>query len=368
MTIRMIDFVLDLELCSLLFLFGMAPKQNLMFTLTSIILLARHRKFILRFPFEISLLSMRNVRIIPKSSISERWEAVESESKRLRGFILQCTDCNCDGPPKSCIAVASICKILKHNPRLISEAIDIIIERVKDKCVTTAFTALELLDKCMTVIGFEFQFYVAKLALKRVLLLAYPTSGTHLIVQRKADSLIDHWAATLGSDSRIPGFASAAADLNRQKTCHFDNRAGFRGPLSLDRTGDAPAKQRNRRLSALSTAELIGLAKASQQAIMDQIRTAKDPKQLRALRALHDQLAADLADYYSRSEPCESSDPASYPQPISPKGSELRHAESKEASSLTTVLGSGRCGPSALRVGMSASLTQKRASVRTAIG
>ena len=219
----------------------------------------------------------------------------------------------------------AICDMLKESPKIVSDAIGIICEQTRGKNVTTSYMALELLDKCMDTIGFEVQFYVMKLALKPILTLADPSTASHPQLQRKAEALIGKWAAAFAGDTRLPGFARAAAELSQQAARAADHPAvsvsherlragqgqgqGRQVPATpagaaAERHGGPklPELMRHRRLSALPTSELVELAKTSQRAIMDQARAAAEPKQRRLLLVLHDQLAADLADYFARAE------------------------------------------------------------------
>ena len=138
----------------------------------------------------------------------------------------------------------------------------------------------------------EFHFYVTKRALDQVLNLAIPSSATHPQVQRRAAALIAEWEAAFRSDPRLRSFSAAATALARQSAAAGRKTRPVRAA--------APAGPDKRRLSTLSTAELVALAALSQRAILAQIRTTADPPQRRELAALSDRLAADLDDYHGR--------------------------------------------------------------------
>ena len=64
--------------------------------------------------------------------------------------------------------------------------------------------------------GFQFQVYVIKKVLQRVLKNAYYGKGTQANVQHKCASLIRQWAASYGTDARMKDFVDAKRDLDRQ--------------------------------------------------------------------------------------------------------------------------------------------------------
>lgn len=65
--------------------------------------------------------------------------------------------------------------------------------------------------------GFQFQVYVIKKVLQRVLKNAYYNKGTPVNVQQKCANLIREWAATYGADARMKEFVEAKKELDRQE-------------------------------------------------------------------------------------------------------------------------------------------------------
>ena len=292
---RCSDFALDLELFSFLCLFGSVPNHAFMFCIVLTIILVRHFRYMLKLhtKFASSIWAIFFFPMLKSTMFGPNaYEQIEG-SKNLRLAVLRGTQENC-GLSGEFNAVNVVCDILKQKPQLVPDAVSMMRERIADNSVTTSYMGLDLLDRCMRANGLEFHFYVTKRALDQVLRLAIPSSATHPQVQRKAAALIAEWEATFRSDSRLRSFSDAAAELARRSAAAACKKRPVRAA--------PPEAPDNRRLSTLSTAELIALARLSQRAILAQIRTATDAARMKELEGLHDQLARDLADYYARAE------------------------------------------------------------------
>ena len=107
--------------------------------------------------------------------------------------------------------------------------------------------------------------------------------------------MIIAWGASYGTV--LDGYAAAAADLKRQLEQNGLNIESAR----LVQTPPSPAMPvSDTDLSQVSTPAIIQMARTSQRAIMDQIRSASNPERIKTLQALHDQLSADIADFHAR--------------------------------------------------------------------
>jgi hypothetical protein len=292
---RFSDFALDLELFSLLCLFGSVPNHGFMFFMILAIILVRHFRYILKLHTKAAcyIWAIFFIPILKSTMFGPNAYDQAECSKNLRQAVLRGTQGNC-GVSGEFNAVHAVCDILKQKPQLVPDAVSIMRERIADNCVTTSYMGLDLLDRCMRANGLEFHFYVTKRALDQVLRLAIPSSATHPQVQRKAAALIAEWEATFRSDSRLRSFSDAAMELARQSAAASCKKRPVRAA--------AAEVQDNRRLSTLSTTELIALAKMSQRAILAQIRAADNPARQQELTELYDQLTNDLADYYARAD------------------------------------------------------------------
>jgi hypothetical protein len=219
-------------------------------------------------------------------------------------------------------AIEIINGALKERPQLMKDAVALIKARIKDRCVSISALGLDVLDQCMKSNGYEFQAYVSKKVLNRILKLSVPHKGTHPQIQRKAANLIREWGTSLGTDSRLSDFSRAAADLEKKSGDASSSASTVSSPRTQTRpktatnihrphswpnakspeAAQAVASARRRSctdLSALSGMEVVALAKTSQQAIMDQMQATRDPTKLRTLQGLHDQLSADLDVFYA---------------------------------------------------------------------
>jgi hypothetical protein len=113
--------------------------------------------------------------------------------------------------------IVEINEILKDKPHLITEAVKFLKARVKDRSPVTSCIAMDLLDQCMQSNGFQFQLYVIKKVLQRILKLSLPNKGQHPHVQQKAAALIKFWANTYSTDARLYEFSNAAKELARKE-------------------------------------------------------------------------------------------------------------------------------------------------------
>ena len=130
--------------------------------------------------------------------------------------------------------IVEINEMLKDKPHLITEAVKYLKARIKDRSPVTSCIAMDLLDQCMQSNGFQFQLYVVKKVLQRILKLALPNKGQHPHVQQKAAALIKFWANSYSADARLFEFSNAAKELARKEEM-------ARG--STTAPGSAPARQ-----------------------------------------------------------------------------------------------------------------------------
>ena len=289
---RYASFVLDLELLSSLLLFSVKPNHVPIFYLISFVFLIRHRRLIAIVPILATIFLCQYI-------ISPFFKLLDHEDdcvKYLRAAFSR-ENLERDSGNADTNAVKLVTDIVKQRPKLLPETIDLINQRLIDDCVNISFRALELLDKCMKANGFDFHFYVAKQALDRVEKLAVPNGRTHPKVQRKAADLIWQWESAFGSDTRLPGFRAASVRLSR----HQMPRNSSRPPDATSNAGQTCQPQ-TRRLSAMSTTELLMLAKTSQRAIMEQMLAASDAEERQNLMELYNVLSKELKDYYARAE------------------------------------------------------------------
>eukprot|EP00291_Cryptomonas_curvata_P017211 CAMPEP_0172159182 /NCGR_PEP_ID=MMETSP1050-20130122/4817_1 /TAXON_ID=233186 /ORGANISM="Cryptomonas curvata, Strain CCAP979/52" /LENGTH=281 /DNA_ID=CAMNT_0012828719 /DNA_START=148 /DNA_END=990 /DNA_ORIENTATION=- len=113
--------------------------------------------------------------------------------------------------------IVEINEMIKDKPHLITEAVKYLKARIKDRSPVTSCIAMDLLDQCMQSNGFQFQLYVVKKVLQRILKLALPNKGQHPHVQQKAAALIKFWANSYSADARLFEFSNAAKELARKE-------------------------------------------------------------------------------------------------------------------------------------------------------
>ena len=231
-------------------------------------------------------------------------------------------------------AIDSISTILRNKPELIQDAVALIKARIKDRCLSTSLISLDVLDQCMRATGLDFQLYVTKKVLSRVLKLSIPHKGIHPQVQRKAAGLIIEWGSRYGTDPSLADYVRAAKDLEqkigdicspaRTPTATPRKELQARPANGVQRPNSWPsaskpeaaaivASARRRScpdLSSLSGMEIAELAKMSQRKIVEQMQATADPEKLRTLQALHDQLSDDLAVFYANKAAADAEDAA----------------------------------------------------------
>ena len=308
---RWVDFALDLELASLFFLFACTPNHIFMFVLISIIILIRHCWLFITIPYTVvnfvckCLLFPLLRSAVPSFFASE----VEDCTKSLRTAISRST---LDSGKTDANTVYLLTNIVSKRPNLLPKAIELINEKITDNSINTSYLALDLLDKCVRASDFDFRFYVSKQAIDRVLKLAVPNHTTHPRVQRKAADLIRQWALAFGSDTRLSGFSAASAELSRHlpaasadKPAHHLNAPHAAAAARRPELSDL--LYRARRLSTMSTVELVELASTLQRAIADRLVAVTAPDERRGLLLLQEQLAQDLGFYHARAAAAASS-------------------------------------------------------------
>lgn len=136
--------------------------------------------------------------------------------------------------------IVEINEILKDKPHLITEAVKFLKARIKDRSPVTSCIAMDLLDQCMQSNGFQFQLYVIKKVLQRILKLSLPNKGQHPHVQQKAAALIKFWANTYSTDARLYEFSNAAKELARKE----EAARGPGGAMAPARQADAASARR----------------------------------------------------------------------------------------------------------------------------
>ena len=211
---------------------------------------------------------------------------------------------------------AEINQVLYEKPNLASEAVSIIKARIKDKNASTSKIAMDLLGELMSTNDHSFHTIVQQKVLSRVSKLAAPNKGIHPHVQRRAEALIRVWGTRYGSVHGLEQFGAAAAKLGKPTEpqssviCQTSKTSTVASlvirshswpklkPTSVS-SSDAWRKSCID-LSSMSKPEVVELAKASQKAIMEQIRSSTDPEKIASLRNLHDQLSEDIEYYYAR--------------------------------------------------------------------
>jgi hypothetical protein len=237
-------------------------------------------------------------------------DAMSETIKELRSAVHRATiDSGFDQPNFD--AVSEISMVVNARPSLMAELVALIKARVKCQSTGTAHLAICLLNNLMHRLGFDFREQVSIKVLRRILKLAKPLKGTHPSIQRKAAASIKDWAATFGSDPRLSTFADAAAELATKEAPQ--SRRTLPPPPGPAAHPPQPHEPSLRPVSAsdpdlhamacraglgdLTMAELLKLARSSQSAIAEQIRTTRDGGRARQLCAFYRQLTADIDHY-----------------------------------------------------------------------
>ena len=203
-----------------------------------------------------------------------------------------------------------ITAVLNEMPHLAEQAIVLLKARIKDKSAISSKLGIELLNACMRSNGLEFLQLVQKNVLPRIRKLASPNKGVHPLVQRKAEAVIREWAMCFGKMPGLQGFleASESAPPNVEVDSKpirrvFGKSLSWTSKSQSSKNIMSPTRTVRLKscsdLSSLSKLEVVELAKLSQKAILDKIIKTNDAETIRSLTMLHDQLAEDIAHYYS---------------------------------------------------------------------